>query len=87
MKYIIKMHYAHIYSTKPFQYQSVLLQSLKLVFELNIKFSKDIHKQTRQNIDYTCSYSCTMDPARAYTLAGLPHTGCRPSCLLRMGVR
>lgn len=39
----MKMHYAHIYSTKPFQYQSVLLQSLKLVFELNIKFSKDIH--------------------------------------------
>lgn len=47
MKYIIKMHYAHIYSTKPFQYQSVLLQSLRLVFELNIKFSKDIHKQDK----------------------------------------
>lgn len=49
MKYIIKMHYAHIYrySTKPFQYQSVLLKSLKLIFELNIKFSKDIHKQDK----------------------------------------
>lgn len=47
MKYIIKMHYAHIYLTKPFQYQSVLLQGLKLVFELNIKFSKDIHKQDK----------------------------------------
>lgn len=47
MKFIMKMHYAHIYSTKPFQYQSVLLQSLKLVFELNIKFSKDIHEQDK----------------------------------------
>lgn len=86
MKYIIEMHYAHIHLKKTFPLPiSVLLQSLKLDFELNIKFSKAIYKQDKT--DYTCSYSCTMDPARAYTLAGLPHTECRPSCLLRMGVR